>query len=123
MIGSVNPNREAVVVVRLRAVGGTELLIPTVIDTGFNQWLTLTPQYIREIGFKFRTETRYSLAGGSDRFARLFEAEIEWLGGWKPILILETDGDVLLGMAMLQGSFLGIEATDGGRVEIRPLKT
>jgi hypothetical protein len=41
---------------------------------------------------------------------------------WRHVFAVEMEGGPLLGMAMLAGNYLGIEVTDGGRVEIRPLE-
>jgi len=35
-------------------------------------------------------------------------------------MVVEMNGDPLLGMAMLKGCFLAIHVVNGGRVEIRP---
>jgi clan AA aspartic protease len=92
-----------------------------VVDTGFNDWLALPPGAIEKLALPFREEGRYTLADGSETASRLFAAEVEWLGRLRRILVAEMDGGPLLGMALLRGSYLGIEVIDGGRVEIRTL--
>ena len=121
IVGSVHPSGEALVSVRVRGPGGISEDVEAVVDTGFNDWLTLSPKEISGLGLSFREEGRYTLANGSEAVTRLFAAEVEWFGQWRRILIAEMDGGPLLGMAMLRGFVLSIEVIDGGRVEIRPL--
>ena len=121
IFGSVHPGGDAVVSLLVRGPRGTSTEFQTVVDTGFNDWLTLSSAEISALGLSFREEGRYTLANGLEAVTRLFTAEVEWFGLWRRILIAEMDGGPLLGMGMLRGSFLGIEVIDGGRVEIRPL--
>jgi predicted aspartyl protease len=48
MIGSVYPNRDAVVVLQVRGAGGIVQKIRAVLDTGFADWLSLPPREISE---------------------------------------------------------------------------
>jgi len=121
IVGSVGYGGDAVVCVRVRGPRSTPVEFQTVVDTGFNDWLTLSRRDIEELALPFREEGRYTLADGSETASRVFAAEVEWLGRWRRVLVVEMDGGPLLGMAMLRGFFLGIEVIDGGRVEIRPL--
>jgi clan AA aspartic protease len=121
IVGSVGPGGDAVVRVRVRGPRSTTVESQTVVDTGFNDWLTLSQADIEALALLFREEGRYTLADGSGTVSRLFAAEVEWFGRWRRILVVEMDGGPLLGMGMLRGFFLGVEVIDGGRVEIRPL--
>lgn len=118
--GEIQPNGEATVRIRLR--GPEKTLDPmVVIDTGFNDWLTLPAVVIDTLGLNWREKMTYNLADGSEVQTHIFEAEIHWLGRWRRIFVTEIEGGPLLGMAMLRGCYLGMEAVDGGRVEIRSL--
>lgn len=121
IVGTVHPNGDAVATIRLRGATGKVVDIEAIIDTGFNDALTLPPELIDDLELAFREEGDYILADGTESTSRMFAAEIDWFGRWRKILIIEIEGDSLLGMAILRGSFLGIEVIDGGRVEIRPL--
>ena len=123
IVGSVGSGGDAVVRVRVRGPRSTTVEFQTVVDTGFNDWLTLSRTDIEALALPFREEGRYTLADGSETVSRLFAAEVEWFGRWRRVLVVEMDGGPLLGMAMLRGFFLGVEVIDGGRVEIRPLET
>ncbi|MCG3130412.1 MAG: hypothetical protein FLDDKLPJ_01169 [Phycisphaerae bacterium] len=68
-----------------------------------------------------REEGRYTLADNSVATTRLYLGELAWFDQWRRVLIAEMEGDVLLGMAMLQGCHLGIDVVAQGRVEVRAL--
>jgi clan AA aspartic protease len=121
ILGSVLASGEAVVSVRMRGENKRMLNFRAVIDTGFNDWLTLTSEEIATLGLTFREAVRCLLADGSEIVSRIFTAEVEWMGAWKRVFVIEMEGEPLLGMAMLRGCHVGIDAVDGGRVEIRPL--
>jgi clan AA aspartic protease len=113
---------EAILPVRLRGPDGTIEPIQAILDTGFNDWLTLSPSQIAALGLTFREEGRYVMADGSVTFSRLFEAEIHWLENWRRILVAEMDGGPLLGMAMLARCRLSMDVVQNGPVEISPLE-
>jgi len=120
MIGIVNPQNEAILNLRVR--GEKRLLeISVVIDTGFNDYLTMRPGDIEALGLEARESVFYLLADGSEVEMRLFVAEVEWMGIWRQIFVAENDGGPLAGMALLTGHHIGIDVIDGGRVEIRQL--
>jgi len=122
ILGSVHSNGDALIPLRVRGPQGLIAEFETVVDTGFNHWITLPRTDIEALELPFREEGRYTLADGSETVSRLFTAEVEWFGRWRRVLIVEMDGGPLLGMAMLRGFYLGVEVIDGGRVEIRPLE-
>jgi clan AA aspartic protease len=120
-LGTVFPSGEAMVLLRVRGPHDTIAEAQAVVDTGFNDFLTMSRSTISELGLHLRAEGRYALADGSEVMSRLFIAEVEWFGRWRRILVVEMEGGPLLGMAMLRGFYLGVEVIDGGAVEIHPL--
>ena len=121
IVGTVQPDGDAVVSIRVRGPGGRSLQFEAVVDSGFNDSLTLNPKDIATLALPFREEGHYTLADGSEATARLFAAEVEWFGQWRRLLVAQMGGMPLMGMALMQGSRLTINVVDGGRVEIRPL--
>lgn len=120
MTGSVHSG-EAILPVRLRGHRAAIESFQAILDAGFNDWLTLSPNQIVMLALAFREEAHYVLADGSETVSRLFEAEIEWFGRWRRILVVEMEGGPLLGMAMLAGCRLDLEIVENGHVRIRPL--
>src|SRR5205085_10870796 len=115
------PWGDAVVPLKVRGAGVAPVNIEAVIDTGFNDWLTLPQTMIQSLGLPLREEGRYSLADGSEMNARFFAAQVEWFDQIRHVLVLEMECSPLLGMGMLRGTQLKIQVMTGGRVEIAPL--
>jgi predicted aspartyl protease len=121
IIGSMKSNGDAVVSLRLRGVSKRVVTFEFVIDTGFSDWLTLPAAEISGLGLYFQEAVRCLLADRSEAVSRVYAAELDWMGTWKRVFVMEIDGGALLGMRTVQGCYLGMEVVDGGRVEIRPL--
>jgi predicted aspartyl protease len=58
------------------------------------------------------------LADGSVRPFDIYAAEVDWGGTWRPVLVWAVGSEVLLGMRLLAGHQLRVEAAPGGAVEI-----
>ncbi len=141
--GTVNAHREAVLRLRVRDADGQEHERNAVVDTGFDGWLSLPPDFIAALGLRWHRFGRAILADGSesafnifkgvvlwDRYSlpmyladgnpinvRVFDGLLRWTGQERPLPIQETDGDILLGMSFLYGARLLIDVLDGGSVD------
>ena len=76
MPGFVNAFHEVIFTLRLRGSGGENVETQAILDTGFNDWLTLTPAMVQALDLPFREDAEFTLADGSEAMARLFEVEI-----------------------------------------------
>ncbi len=119
--GTFTGQLEAVVGLRVHGPTGTELDLDAVIDTGFNASLTLPDSAARALGLVRRSRGKAALADGTVRYYSLYAAEVEWDGRWLPITVSAVGDEVLLGMGLLAGHRLTIDAVPGGLVEITPL--
>jgi len=119
--GKVLASGEATVQVKVRGLSGEAAQVEAMVDTGFNDEMTLPPWAIEKLGLKFVSASNYTLADGAQSAARVFEGEIEWHGTWRELYIVEIESDPLLGMGVMEGCNLSIDVVDGGRVLIRPL--
>jgi clan AA aspartic protease len=119
--GWVNAYREAVVRLPLRSSQGREQSVEVVIDTGFNGYLTLPPDLIRELGLPFRRNGRAVLGDGSEITFDIHEAVILWDGKPRRIAVDAADTDPLLGTGLLSGHELSVEFVEGGEALIRSL--
>ncbi len=119
--GKVLASGEPVVVVKVRGPNGQVAQVETMVDTGFNDELTLPPWVVEKLALEFRHEANYTLADGVTAATRVFEGEIEWHGGWQAVLVVEIESEPLLGMVMMRNCRLSVDVVDGGSVEIRPL--
>ena len=52
-----------------------------------------------------------------------FSAEVWWGGSWVGVVASAVGDEALLGMSLLSGRGLWMEAVPGGAVEVRPLGT
>ena len=119
--GVVNARHEAIVRLRLRGPGGTELDIDAVVDSGFTASLTVPPLVVASLGLAQHSGSRAMLADGSMRSFGVYAAEVFWDATWRPILVWAIGGESLIGMRLLAGHRLSVEVVPGGLVEISPL--
>ncbi len=119
--GIVNARREAVVRLRVRGPAGAEADVEAIVDTGFTSSLTLSPGAVAAPGLSRQSGGTATLADGSVRPFDIYAAEVLWGGTWRPVLASTVGAECLLGMLLLAGLRLCIEAVPTGTVEITPL--
>lgn len=121
MIGFISPDSRALL--RL-TVNGNDRTVErdVIVDTGFNGHLTLHRAVIEDLNLSFINIREVTLADGSAVEMAAFRGVVGWNGEEKTVEILATEGDDLLGMALLQNYEVHIEVRDGGAVTILPLK-
>ena len=119
--GMVNTRLEAAIYLRLRAPTGEEREVEAVIDTGYTGTLTLPIEIAEAIGLERRSGGHAMLADGTIRTFDTFAAEVFWGGRWTSIVVSAVGGGALLGMSLIAGRGLWIEAVPDGAVEIRTL--
>jgi clan AA aspartic protease len=119
--GGVNARLEAVVRLRVRGPSGVESDVDAVIDTGFTSSVTLPPAVVAALGLARQAGGTAMLGDGSVRQFDIYAAEVEWGGTWRPVLVSAVGAEVLLGMRLLAGHQLRVEAVPGGVVEITPI--
>lgn len=121
ILGRVNSNREAVIVIRVGAPDSDMTEILSIVDTGFTDYLTLPAAAIAQLGLQFREIVQAQLADGSIADIPTYAAVAEWHGETRRIVVCQAEGGPLLGMAMLEGSRLTLDAIPGGGVLIEIL--
>ena len=119
--GAVNAHLEATVSLDVRGPGGRSRMIDAVIDTGFNHYLTLPLSQVRELGLPYRDRGQAVMANGALETFDIYGAELLWDGQLVAVLVDEAETTPLVGMSLLEGHELRIEASTGGRVLIEPL--
>ena len=117
--GAVSARREAVVPLRLRGPGGTQLDVDAIVDTGFTA--ALPPAAVAALGLTRLSGGGAVLADGSIRQFDVSAVEVAWGGGWVSVLVSAVGDEVLLGMRLLAGHELRIAVVPGGVVDITPL--
>lgn len=119
--GTVNAYLEAIIRLVVSGPRGQEQEIEAVVDTGFTGFLTLPPSLITTLGLPFRRRGRAVLADGSESLFDIYEATVLWDGQPRRVAIDAVDTDSLVGMTLLYGYELTVQAVAGGRVSIKAI--
>jgi clan AA aspartic protease len=121
MTGRVDAQKQATLRLQVFGPSGQSLEATAVIDTGYNGKLTLPIATITALALTPDVTRRVRLADTTRRVLNCFAAEILWAGQRRRILVLEVEGDPLVGTALLDGHRLEIDFVDGDAVSINPL--
>jgi clan AA aspartic protease len=121
MFGVVNNNCEAIIKVAVGHVGSPKITVDAVIDTGFTSFLSLPPSVITDLDLPWHYRDVGVLGDGSEVIFEIYKASVIWDGQNQIIDVAASDADSLVGMALLYGFELQIEAVEGGRVKIEAL--
>ena len=105
------------------AVAGADrafLVERATIDTGFTGELALPEVTIGELGLTLYGRRPANHAGGVAMFP-IYGALVSWHNVHRPVLVFQTSGEPLIGMALLQGSRFSVDALEGGDVVIEEM--
>jgi clan AA aspartic protease len=119
--GAVNVRREATLPLVVGNSTGQREVINTVIDTGFNGFLSLPSEVIVRLGLPWTISNPATLGDGSETVFDFYTGTVIWDGQYRTIDIAESETEPLLGMAMLYGYRLQVDAVEGGIVKIEVL--
>jgi clan AA aspartic protease len=119
--GVVNLRREATIPLVVGNSSGQREVIDTVIDTGFDGFLSLPSEIILRLGFPWTISNPATLGDGSEVLFDFYAGTVIWDGQYRKIDIAESDTEPLLGMALLYGYRLQVDAIEGGSVKIEAL--
>ena len=97
------------------------MTLSAVVDTAFTGYLTLPLDSNRELGLVLRGTQPAVLANGTVGQFSVYAGMVTWNGQERLIVIFESDSDPLIGMAMLWGSRLTVDAQEDGDVVIEGL--
>ena len=119
--GVVNLRREATLPLVVSNSIEQREVINTVIDTGFDDFLSLPSETIIRLGLPWRTSNTATLGDGSETLFDFCTAAVNWDGQYCEIDIAASETEPLLGMAMLYGYRLQVDNIEGGIVKIEAL--
>ncbi len=91
------------------------------LDTGFAGFLTLPPNAIAQLDLVYVGVQPSLLADNSRTLLSIYRLTVLWDGEYRETDVLELEGVTLLGMALLEGYEVRIQAIDGGRVTLERL--
>ena len=119
--GVVNLRREATLPLVVGNSSTQRQVINTVIDTGFDGFLSLSSETIVRLGLPWTISNTATLADGSETLFDFYTGTVIWDGQYRTIDIAESETEPLLGMAMFYGYRLQIDNVEGGIVTIETL--
>ena len=99
--------------------GGITRELEAVIDTGYNDYLTLPSTIVTELGLPLVSTTQAFLADGTEASFDVYEVTVMWDQQPVQITAYESSSIPLVGMALLRGHNLNIDVERGGRVTIQ----
>ena len=112
---------EAVVPVPVLNRNGQFQTVEFVVDTGFDGFLALPAELIQRLGLEPYSSSEVTFGNGQWELWNTWHCRIRWHDQPRDIVALESRGEVLLGMALLEGSQLTIQARVDGAVVIEEL--
>ena len=92
-----------------------------ILDTGFTGYLTLPQESIRQLGLRSVGQRTFELANGDLFDFQVYLGSVSWHDRPNDVLVLESDSVPLLGMTLLWGSRVTLDASTGGEVTIEEL--
>ncbi|NJN89583.1 MAG: clan AA aspartic protease [Leptolyngbyaceae cyanobacterium SL_5_14] len=121
MQGRVNQSCEATLSIVIKNSAATHL-VDTVIDTGFSGFLTLPSDTISVLELSWQGRDIATLGDGTSCTFEVYTGLVIWDGQYREIYINESETVPLVGMRLLRGYDLRIQAIEGGVVTIEALK-
>lgn len=121
IIGSVNADYEPIIVLRICGADAKVHEQTAIVDTGFNGWLSLPPDFIAALELPWKRRGRAILGDGSECVFDVYEAIVVWDEQLLTIPIDEAESDPLVGMSLMEGYRLTVEAIEGGVVKLEKL--
>jgi clan AA aspartic protease len=116
--GVVTDDRQALIRLIVRGPAGKEQEVEAIIDTGFDGWLSLPSSIISSLGLMWRRRGRALLADGSESIFDIYDAIVIWDGEARRIPVDQAETTPLVGMSLLEGYELTVQAQRGGNVTI-----
>jgi clan AA aspartic protease len=120
MTGRVTARREATLRLTVSGPDQRQHVVDAVLDTGFNGFLTLPSHVVHTLRLPFVGYRRATLGDGSIVVLDLYLATVLWHEQEREVLVLQADGEPLVGMALLYGSRVVLHVVEDGDVLIEP---
>jgi clan AA aspartic protease len=122
MQGVVNLNCEATIPLVVSNENRQTQLVDAVIDTGYTGFLSLPREIIVLLNLPWTGIDRGTLGDGSEATFEVYAAKVIWDGEYHNVPVNEAETDPLIGMSLLYGYDLQIQAVEGGRVTVKALR-
>jgi clan AA aspartic protease len=121
MFGMVNDNCEAIIKIAVGRVDSPKIMLDAVIDTGFTSFLSLPTSIIESLELPWSCRDVGTLGDGSEVVFEMYTASVIWDGQIQIVDVAASEAEPLVGMNLLYGYDLRIQAIEGGTVSIQSL--
>ena len=121
--GEVSGDQQALVTIEINDAEGRPRPVEVILDTGFTGYLTLPVETIGELGLPSVGRRTFELANGELFEFEAYLASVSWHDNLSDALVLRSDSDPLLGMTLLWGSRVTLNAVAQGEVTIEDLES
>jgi clan AA aspartic protease len=123
MQGIVDQNCEATIQLVVGNTDSQRQMVDAVIDTGFTGFLTLPLSVLTDLNLQAYRREEGILGDGSTCIFDVYRGLIIWDGELRRIDINESDTEPLVGMSLLYGYRIQLDAIEGGMVTIQALSS
>lgn len=123
MQGIVDQNCEATIRLVVGNLDSQRQMIDAVIDTGFTGFLTLPSSVLADLNLRAYRREEGILGNGSTCIFDVYRGLVIWDGELRRIDINESDTEPLVGMGLLYGYRMQLDAIEGGTVTIQALSS
>ena len=124
-VSGIGDNLEAAVALTVLGYGGVSELVTFLVDTGATGEITLPQATIAKLNLPLvaygSANASVTLADGTVSLARVHTARVFWHDRLRDVEVVNLDTDPLIGMGLLRGSNLSVDAIPGGLVTITEL--
>ncbi|MDE0122546.1 MAG: aspartyl protease family protein [bacterium] len=120
--GRVSGDQQALIVVDIMDGYGRLQPVEVVLDTGFTGYLTLSPRTISDLGLPSVGQRTFELANGELFDFQVYLGSVSWHSRISDVLVLQSDSAPLLGMALIWGSRVTMDAYSDAEVTIEELQ-
>ena len=114
---------KATIPVIFRLPSQPDFSVDFVIDTGFNDYLTLPIQAVNIMNLPIYSSISARLADGSETLLSVHSATIIWDNVEKVVPVLASGYKPLLGVALMEGYHLEIDFEENGLVSLEKISS
>lgn len=121
MLGRVDLNCEAIVRLAVGNSEGKRQMVEALIDTGFTGFMTLPLPILKKLGLQAYRREEGILGDGSSCTFDVYRGLVIWDSELRSVDINASEAGVLIGMSLLYGYRMQMDAIEGGTVTITSL--
>ncbi len=119
--GIVNQDLEPCITLTVLGTNDTTFVADFMIDTGYTAEVILPQNIIDQLNLLRGDDVEITLGDGTTNTYAVYSAYIEWYGQPREVVVMSIGAKPVIGMLLLQGSNISVDAIPNGRVTITGL--